>query len=80
MVGGLIAGHLVVTEPEGRAGVIRCYGSPVNKCFSRGAFILGVNVTLSDPFVIGLIQFYDIMERLQVAPNPVCSEAKKVNE
>ena len=47
MVGGLIAGHLVVTEPEGRAGVIRCYGSPVNKCFSKGAFILGVNVTLS---------------------------------
>ena len=46
----------------------------------KGAFILGVNVTLSDPFVIGLIQFYDIMERLQVAPNPVCSEAKKVNE
>ena len=56
MVGGLIAGHLVVTEPEGRAGVIRCYGSPVNKCFSRGAFI-GVNVTCTrnDPFVIGLI-------------------------
>ena len=54
MVGGLIAGHLVVTEPEGRAGVIRCYGSPVNKCFSRGAFI-GANVTRRDPFVIGLI-------------------------
>ena len=36
VVGGLIGGHLVVTEPEGRAGVIRCYGSPVNKCFSRG--------------------------------------------
>ena len=55
MVGGLIGGHLVVTEPEGRAGVIRCYGSPVNKCFSKGAFILGVNVTGSDPFVFGLI-------------------------
>ena len=46
----------------------------------KGAFILGVNVTLSDPFVFGLVLLYNIMERLQVAPNPVCSEAKKVNE
>ena len=60
MVGGLIAGHLVVTQPEGRAGVIRCYGSPVNKCFSRGAFI-GANVTSRDPFVIGLLYSFTIL-------------------
>ena len=62
MVGGLIGGHLVVTEPEGRAGVIRCYGSPVNKCFSRGAFI-GANVTRHDPFVIELLHSFTILRK-----------------